>query len=412
MTTKSYRFNWDEKVIVGILAFLQFTIILDFMILSPLGAILMESMKISTSQFGLVVSGYAFAAGAGGLFTAGFADRFDRKKLLLFFYCGFLIGTLLCGLVDSYNFLLAARILTGLFGGVIGSIVFSITTDLFPYHARGQVMGIIQTAFAASQILGIPAGLYLSANGNWHLPFLAIVSCGVVVGVVIYFKMAPMVGHLASGRRDSPWHHLQVTFSSRRNLQAFATVALLSTGGYMLMPFGSAFAVNNLGISLKNLPFVYMVSGFAAIFTGPLIGKSADRYGKFRLFVLGSTLSMIMVLVYTNLGPTTWPWLTLVNVILFIGISGRVIPAQALISAVPAKENRGSFMAVSSSLQQISGGFAAALAGALVEKQADGHLDHFSRIGYFVVGASLITMAMMSQIRKEIPQETEGASGP
>lgn len=153
-----------QKFVVAVLAFLQFTIILDFMILSPLGAILMPSLKITPSQFGLVVSAYAFCAGSAGLLASGFADRFDRKRLLLFFYCGFLAGTLFCGLAPNYEMLLAARMLTGLFGGVIGSIVFAIATDLFPLEMRGRVMGVVQTAFAGSQVLGIPLGLYLSTK--------------------------------------------------------------------------------------------------------------------------------------------------------------------------------------------------------------------------------------------------------
>jgi predicted MFS family arabinose efflux permease len=155
------------------LAFLQFAVILDFMIMSPLGALIMPDLKITTAQFGLVVSAYAFSAGASGLLTAGFADRYDRKKLLLFFYTGFILGTVWCGLAQSFESLLAARVFTGLFGGVIGSIVLAISTDLFPPQMRGRVMGLIQTAFAASQVLGIPAGIYLSNQWNWHVPFLA-----------------------------------------------------------------------------------------------------------------------------------------------------------------------------------------------------------------------------------------------
>src|SRR6201991_3379221 len=150
-----------QKFVAGLLAFLQFAVILDFMIISPLGALIMPALDITPRQFGLVVSAYAFSAGASGLLTAGFADRFDRKRLLLFFYVGFMAGTLWCGLAQSYEMLLAARVVTGLFGGVIGSIVLAIVTDLFAPELRGRVMGIVQTAFAASQVLGIPAGLFL-----------------------------------------------------------------------------------------------------------------------------------------------------------------------------------------------------------------------------------------------------------
>ena len=245
-------FSPYQKVVVGMLAFLQFAVILDFMLMSPLGAVIMPALAIGPKEFGFVVSAYAFSAGAAGLLTAGFADRFDRKKLLLFFYTGFILGTLWCGMAQTFETLLAARIVTGLFGGVIGSIVLAISTDLFPMQLRGRVMGLIQTAFAASQVLGIPVGLYLSNHWNWHVPFLAMAALGVVGGAFVLWRMEPVAGHLGVKQERSPWMHLLHTVKERRYLLAFATTALLTTGGFMLMPFSSAFAVSNLGIGLHR----------------------------------------------------------------------------------------------------------------------------------------------------------------
>jgi predicted MFS family arabinose efflux permease len=198
------KFSPYQKFVVAVLAFLQFTVVLDFMILSPLGAILMPTLNITPSQFGLVVSGYAFSAGASGLLAAGFADRFDRKKLLMFFYSGFILGTLFCGLAPSYEFLLAARIVTGLFGGVVGSISFAIITDLFPYDMRGRVMGIVQTSFAASQVMGLPFGLYLSNHWGWHAPFILIVIIGILAGVMIGLRLQPIRDHLKCSMTTTP----------------------------------------------------------------------------------------------------------------------------------------------------------------------------------------------------------------
>src|SRR5258708_7875238 len=186
------KFSRYEKVVIGILGFLQFTVILDFMIISPLGAIVMPSLHISPQQFGLAVSSYAFSAGVSGFLAAGFADRFDRKRLLLFFYTGFLLGTLLCALATTYPLLLMARIVTGLFGGVIGSVVLAIATDLFSFEMRGRVMGFIQTAFAASQVLGLPAGLYFANRWDWHAPFFAIIAVAVPAGLMIAFFLKPV----------------------------------------------------------------------------------------------------------------------------------------------------------------------------------------------------------------------------
>src|SRR6201996_1839601 len=172
-------FSRYQSILVALLAFVQFTIILDFMIMSPLGAIIMPALGITATQFGVAVSAYAFSAGISGILAAGFADRFDRKRLLLFFYAGFMVGTLLCGLAQTYPMLLVARIVTGFFGGVIGSVVLAIATDLFPLEMRGRVMGVISTAFAASQVLGLPAGLYFANRWEWHAPFFAILAIAI-----------------------------------------------------------------------------------------------------------------------------------------------------------------------------------------------------------------------------------------
>lgn len=220
----------------------------------------MPKLNINPSQFGMVVSVYAFSAGLSGILAAGFADKYDRKKILLFFYIGFIFGTLLCGLATSFEFLLLARMVTGLFGGVIGSIVFAITTDLFPLEARGRVMGFIQTAFAGSQILGLPFGLYLATHWGWHLPFMLIVVVSAIVGIIIWKFLKPIDAHLAKHPDTHPLHHFIQTIKNVSYLKAFASVALLSIGGFMIMPFASAFSVNNLGIDLDHLPMVYMTT--------------------------------------------------------------------------------------------------------------------------------------------------------
>jgi len=384
------------------LAFLQFAVILDFMLMSPLGAVIMPALNINPSQFGLVVSAYAFSAGISGLLTAGFADRFDRKRLLLFFYAGFVLGTLWCGLAQSYESLLIARVVTGLFGGVIGSVVLAIATDLFVPAMRGRVMGMIQTAFAASQVLGIPIGLYLSNRWNWHVPFLAMAALGVTGGLVVAYKLQPVNAHLNIPQEHSAWMHLWHTVTEPRYLIGFATTGLLMTGGFMLMPFSSAYLVANLGIDLHHLPTVYLITGACSIFMGPLIGRSADRIGKFRVFLFGSCLSIIMVLIYTHLRRVGLPVVVLVNVLLFVGIFSRMIPFQAMISSVPSPTQRGSFNAISASIQQLSGGLASVVAGHIVAIGADGTLRNFDIIGYVVVATGLVALLLVRHLHRSI----------
>jgi len=403
-------FSGYQKLVVGMLAFLQFAVILDFMLMAPLGALIMPSLSVTPSQFGTVVSAYAFAAGISGLLTAGFADRFDRKKLLLVFYTGFIVGTAWCGVAQSFESLLLARVVTGLFGGVIGSVVLAIATDLFPPQMRGRVMGFIQTAFAASQILGLPIGIYLSNQWNWHVPFLALVVLGVIGGLLIAVYMKPVADHLKVPHEHSAFNHLRHTVTEPRYLLSFVSVLFLATGGFMLMPFSSAFTVNNLGISLHDLPIIYLVTGIATIFVGPLVGKAADAFGKLRVFFIGTALTIIMVLVYTNLGVSTLTVVIVINVVLFIGIFSRMIPFQALMSQVPAPTQRGSFNAISASISQLAGGLASLVAGHIVQQGADGRIHHYDVAGYVVVATSLLACYLMWRIQRGITAHAPLAS--
>jgi predicted MFS family arabinose efflux permease len=395
-------FSAYQKLVVGMLAFLQFAVILDFMLMSPLGATIMPAMAITAKQFGMVVSAYAFSAGLSGLLTAGFADRYDRKKLLLFFYTGFILGTVWCGLAQSYEMLLLARIVTGLFGGVIGSIVLAIATDLFAPQMRGRVMGLIQTAFAASQVLGIPFGLYLSNHWDWHVPFLVMAGMGAVGGLFVLWKMKPVSAHLSIPQEHSPWMHLFHTVTEPRYLLAFAATSLLTTGGFMLMPFSSAFIVNNLGINFHQLPTLYLITGVCTIFFGPMIGKLADAVGKFKVFMFGTLMSMLMVLIYTHLESVSFPVLVVVNVLLFVGIFSRMIPFQAMMASVPTTVQRGSFSAISASIQQLSGGIASVLAGHIVTLDTAGKLQHFDVLGYVVIGTSIVAATLLWHLQRRM----------
>lgn len=379
------------------------------MVLSPLGAILLEELSITTAQFGHVVSAYAFAAGISAFLAAAFADRFDRKKLLLFFYIGFVLGTLFCGLAPDYHTLLIARMLTGLFGGVMSSIGFAIVTDLFVLEKRGRVMGFVQMAFSASQILGLPFGLYLATHFDWHTPFLFIVGMSVVVIAVIVLFLKPIDGHLRV-EQQNPFAKLSGVFRNRRYLQGFATVTLLSSGGYMLMPFASAFAVGNLGVDLAQLPFVYMVAGGCTLFTGPLAGHLADTIGKFRVFIFGSVFALVFILIYTHLGPSPLLLVIVLNACLYIGVSTRMISAQSLLTAVPAPADRGTYMSINSSLQQAAGGIAAVIAGLIVVQNSDGSIQHYGDLGYLAAAIILTTAVLMFNINRVVRRSPAGAT--
>jgi len=394
-------FTGYQKFVIFILAITQFTVILDFMVMSPLGDMLMKSLDLKPSAFGVAVSAYAFSAGLSGLLTAGFADKFDRKKLLLFFYIGFIGGTIFCGLAESYAVLVAARIITGLFGGVIGSISMAIITDLFALQQRGRVMGFIQMGFGASQVLGVPIGIYIATLWKWEAPFwmVAILSVFIAIAIAIYLK--PLTAHLALQHDRSAFAHLWHTVSKRDYRIAFTATALLSIGGFMMMPFGSAFAVNNLGVNYNQLTMLLMVSGVSSLVVMPIIGKLSDKVNKFTIFAAASVWMMIICVVYTNLGVTPLLIVMALNIMMMIGIMSRMIPSSALTSAVPEMSDRGAFMSINSSLQQIAGGIAAAVAGMIVTQKSKGSpLEHYNTVGYVIVVISIISIILMWRVYK------------
>ncbi|WP_345989038.1 MFS transporter [Chryseobacterium sp. Chry.R1] len=399
MEQQPLPFTGYQKFVIFILAITQFTVILDFMVMSPLGDMLMKSLSLKPSAFGFAVSAYAFSAGVSGLLTAGFADRFDRKKLLLFFYIGFIIGTIFCGMAQSYAALVAARIITGLFGGVIGSISMAIITDLFVLQQRGRVMGFIQMGFGGSQVLGVPIGLYLANKWGWEAPFWMVAALSVVIAVLIFLKLQPVNKHLSVQRDKSAFQHLWHTIAKSNYRVGFAATALLSIGGFMMMPFGSAFAVNNLGLTNEQLPMLFMVSGVSSLVIMPLIGKLSDKVDKFKIFAIASVWMMGMCVLYTNLSVTPL-WLVMIfNILMMIGIMSRMIPSSALTSAIPDLQDRGAFMSINSSLQQIAGGIAAAVAGVIVTQESKGApLEHYNIVGYVIVAISILGIFLMWRV--------------
>jgi predicted MFS family arabinose efflux permease len=394
-------FTTYQKFAIFVLAITMFTVVLDFMVMSPLGDILMKSLNLKPSHFGFAVSAYAFSAGFSGLLTAGFADKYDRKKLLLFFYTGFIAGTFLCGIANSYPLLVGARIITGLFGGIIGSISMAIVADLFDLQHRGRVMGFLQMGFGASQVLGIPIGLYLANAWGWHAPFLWVASMAIVIAVLIAVRLKPLTKHLAVQQDKSAFTHLLHTIATKDYRVGFTATALLSIGGYMMMPFGSAFAINNLRITQHQLPLLFMVAGLSTLVIMPLIGKLSDRIDKFKIFAMASVWMIIMVLIYTNLSATPLLLVITFNVLMMAGIMSRMIPSQALITGIPVMQDRGAFMSINSSLQQIAGGIAAAFAGMIVvQKSKFSPLEHYNTLGYIIVCISVLSVYLLSRVSK------------
>lgn len=385
------------------LAVAQFSVLLDFMVIAPLGDLLIKSLSLKPAQFGIAVSAYAFSAGISGLLIAGFADRYDRKKLLLFFYAGFILGTLCCAIASSYIYLVAARIVTGLFGGVISSIAMAIIADIFPLQQRGRVMGYLQLGFSASQVLGIPLSLLIANLWGWQYPFVLVSAIGLIGLIMIATRLQPLQQHLHIQQTRSPLLHLKHALSIGRYHIGYIATALMSIGGFMMMPFSSSFAVNNLHVTQTQLPGLFMASGITTLVVMPLIGKLSDKMDKFKLFTLASILMMAIVVIYTNLGPTPFWIVVALNMLMMSSIMSRMIPSSALTSAIPEPQDRGAYMSVTASLQQIAGGIAAAVAGIIVtQKDKLQPLEHYNIVGYMMVVITVFCIYLVHRINKMI----------
>jgi len=400
MTTNTEKvpFTSYQIIVILILALTQFSVVLDFMVMSPLGDLLIKDLKITPAQFGVVVSSYALSAGVSGFLTASFADKFDRKKLLLFFYGGFIIGTMLCGLSNSYWLLVFARIFTGIFGGVISSISLAIVADLFDLNHRGRVMSFLQMGFGMSQILGIPISLYLAKVWQWQAPFYLIVILASIIFFVALFVLKPVNAHLKL-QRENAFKHLWQTIANKEYRIGFIATAFMSLGGYLMMPWGSTYSVNNIGISQSDLPLMFMIVGLATFAIMPVVGVLSDKLNKFTIFTSASVLMVITVLVYTQLPKVSLFMLIVVNMFMMMGIMARMIPSQALAASIPAMKDRGAFMSINSSLQQMAGGVAALIGGWIVQQKTQSSpLENFDYLGYLVVAVILTNILLTYRV--------------
>jgi predicted MFS family arabinose efflux permease len=253
--------------------------------------------------------------------------------------------------------------------------------------------------------MGLPLGIVLSSHWGWHAPFMMILAVGAPVGLLIAVRLQPIVEHRKVPQTRNPLRHIAATVSQGRYLRTFLATTMLTTGGFMLMPFGSTFTVNNLGIAYELQKWIYMSTGFVTIIAGPLLGKLADTIGKYKLFVIGTFLGAAIVAFYCRLGPTPLAEVLAINAVLFVAITSRMISAQALISGVPDLHDRGAFMSVNAAVQQFAGGIASSLAGLIVVQAADGHLLHYDVLGYVVVSAMALTIALMYPIHRAVTRK-------
>jgi predicted MFS family arabinose efflux permease len=390
----------SERNLLLLLAAVQFTQIMDFMIIMPLGPQLMRELSINPQQFGGLISSFALTAGLVGLAAAPFTDRFDRRKLLLICYAGFTVGTLACGLADSGKSLLWARCICGAFGGVSGATIMAIVADVVPSERRARGMGIIMTAFSVAAALGVPFGLKIAQSWKWEGPFLVIAAVAALVWIGLFRILPPVRGHLRQGKVRSGKDFLELL----RNANAWRGLALMMMmvcGHFTIIPYLSPFLVANVGLPEKNLFLIYLTGGLATIFTGPLVGRLADRHGKFRIYVILISGACVVIRLLTSAGPLpVWQTL-LLAAFLFTFSSSRFVPGQATISLAVPPNRRGAYMSLVACSRDLASGLTAFLGSHIIEKGADGRLLYYNLLGWLAIGVSLCSLWIFRQVKAE-----------
>jgi predicted MFS family arabinose efflux permease len=391
----------EEKLLLYVLAAIQFTHILDFMIVMPLGPRLMGIFAITPAQFGFIVSTYTFSAALFGLIAAWFLDRFDRKRALLWLYGGFAIGTLLCAVAPNYYAMVAARFLAGGFGGISGATILAIVADAIPPARRGAAMGTLFSAFSLASIGGVPLGLFLANRLGWHAPFFMLTGVSVVILIFAAKVLPPVRDHL-SREKDSPWTEMKVILRRGNHWLAFGLTITMTMAGFLVVPYISPSLVANVGLSNEQLPLIYLCGGSATFFTTRWLGRVSDRLGLLRVFIVVSLLCMAPILILTRL-PQVPVWAALIVTTCFmVFASGRFIPGMAMVTNSVEGRYRGGFMSLNSAIQQFASGLASLVAGAIIAEGAGHRLEHYGTVGLIGAGCVLASIALAGRLRAAV----------
>ncbi|MFP4896277.1 MFS transporter [Paraburkholderia sp. EG304] len=400
-----------ERHLLWVLALTQFTIIMDFMVMMPLGPQIMSAFQIAPAAFATAVSAYSWCSGLSGLFAATYIDRFDRRRLLLAIYALFVLSNLACALASSFALLLAARAFAGITGGVLGSVIMAIVGDVIPLQRRGAATGTIMTAFSLAAIAGVPAGVMLGAQFGWAAPFFLLVALSLLVWFAASRQVPSLAAHLS--RRQPPLAEvlpeLWRLLSNPRHLNAFALTFVMMIAHMLVIPFISPMLVANHGVAPRQLSWLYMGGGAATFFTSRLVGRLADRFGTQRVFRCAALLSFVPVLFVTHLPDLPFYALLLFFPCFLVVMNGRMVPMQALLTTVPEPARRGAFLSANSALQALGTGTGAWLGGLMLSTSADGRIAGYGTVGWTAVAVACAAVLWVSRV-KAAPREAGPAS--
>lgn len=387
-----------ERWLLITLAGIQFTHVVDFMVMMPLGPQFTKLFNITDAQFGLLVSAYTFAAGASGLLASLYVDRFGRKKLLLCLYVLFGLATLACGLAPTYDTLMLARVAAGAFGGVLMALSQTIIADVVPFERRGRAMGIVMSSFSVATVAGVPGSLFLAAHFGWHAPFFAIAAVCAALAVGAWLTLPPLAGHLQS-EPQSPLANIITVLQDRNHLKAFVFTALLIGAGFTLFPYIAIYLTANAGFTVQQVPLVYLCGGAATLVTARWIGRLSDSVGKAKIFSIMAMLTIVPLMLLPHSAPFGLYTVLVVTTCMFVGMNGRNIPGMALVTSAANPKLRGTFMALNSSVQSAAMGVAAFAGGLIISRDAQGLVQHFWVNALLGVVASVLSVLLVGRLK-------------
>jgi predicted MFS family arabinose efflux permease len=392
----------QERWILWVLAGIQFSHIVDFMIMMPLGPQITQQFGIGDAAFGFLVSAYTWAAAISGLVASAYVDRFDRKRLLIVLFVAFAIATLGCAVAWSYTSLVAARIATGLFGGVLSALVQTMVAELIPFERRGRAMSVILSAFSLATVVGVPTSLFIAAWSSWHMPFVAIAVFGLLLSGVAWRVLPRMRGHMHTQERPAMRAMLASVLSDVNHRWAFLFSALMMFTGFAVIPYITIYLQTNVGLNKQQVPLIYLFGGAATLFTARWIGKLSDRHGKVKMFTALAAFVVLPLQVLTHLGAVALPWVIALNTVMFVVLSGRMIPGMALVGASANPAVRGSFMAINSAVQSLSMGAAAFVGGLIISRDAQGMVQNY---GWNAVVGSMASLLSIWVVRRLVVRD-------
>lgn len=388
-----------ESALLLVLAGIQFSHILDFMIMMPLGPQLIDAFHISDSQFGLLVSAYTFAAGLSGLLASTYVDRFERKRLLSVLYALFAVATFSCAFAPGFGVLMVARVAAGLFGGVLSAMTQTIVGDVIPFARRGKAMGVVMTAFSVSSVMGVPVSLWVAAHSSWHAPFVGVGVLSVVLLLIAQYALPTMGQHLVQDDRLSTTELMKQVLGDANHWRGFALSFFMIFAGFSIIPYITLYMQTNAGLSSEQIPLVYLCGGAATLFTANILGKLTDRWGKVPTFCAVTAFSIVPMTLVTNVAGAPLPVILLVTTCFFVFVSGRRIPAMALLASVTKPNLRGTFITLNTSIQSAGMGLGALLGGMLISRDSQGLLAGYWMCSVMALVGNLLTIWMVRRLK-------------